>query len=149
MKSLKAVSMGRLGMITGKRFHSIYYKLKQKMRFSKKHNIYKIIRVTGNRDNILGICFGDKDITQNNIEIIEWNFPNVRNSSNANIRTSKTDILNQVLEGLNSINEALGTNYTLSKIYYEPYEDSSCFIYRTLIRSLIVHYYEGKEFKEV
>ena len=99
--------------------------------------------MTGNRDNILGICFGNKNSTQDNIEIIEWNFPNSKN-----IRTSKIEVLNQVLEGLNSINEVLGTNYTLSKIYYVPSEDSSCFAYRTLIRGLIIHYHEGKEFKE-
>ena len=41
------------------------------MGFTKKHNIYKITRVTGNRDNILGISFGNKHSTENNIEVIE------------------------------------------------------------------------------
>ena len=38
------------------------------MGFTKKDNIYKITRVTGNRDNILGISFGNKHNTENNIE---------------------------------------------------------------------------------
>lgn len=116
------------------------------MEFTRKHNIYKITRVTGNRDNILGISFGNKHTTKNNIEVIEWNFSNIGSSK---IRTSKTEVLNQVLSGLNSINQSLETSYTLSKIYYVPSEDGSCLVYQTLIRSLIKHYYEGKEFKEV
>ena len=32
------------------------------MRFSKTNNIYKIIRITGSQDNILGISFGEDDI---------------------------------------------------------------------------------------
>ena len=88
------------------------------MGFTKKDNIYKITRVTGNRDNILGISFGNKNVTKNNIEVIEWNFPNI---SSSKIRTSKTEVLNQVLSGLNSINQSLGTSYTLSKIYYVPW----------------------------
>ena len=46
------------------------------MGFTKKDNIYKITRVTGNRDNILGISFDNRNSTENNIEVIEWNFPN-------------------------------------------------------------------------
>ena len=116
------------------------------MGFTKKDNIYKITRVTGNRDNILGISFDNRNSTENNIEVIEWNFPNIGSSK---IRTSKTEVLNQVLSGLNSINQCLGTSYRLSKIYYVPSEDGSCLVYQTLIRRLIKHYYEGKEFKEV
>lgn len=36
------------------------------MRFSKTNNIYKIIRIIGSQDNILGISFGEDDI-----EVIE------------------------------------------------------------------------------
>lgn len=65
--------------------------------------------MTGNRDNIscssksiithiLGISFGNKHSIENNIEVIKLNFPNIDNN---NIRTSKTEVLNQVLSGLN------------------------------------------------
>lgn len=97
------------------------------------------------KDNILGIFFDNKNSTENNIEVIEQNFPNIGSSK---IRTSKTEVLNQVLSDLNSINQSLGTSDTLSKIYYIQSEDGSCLVYQTLIRSLIKHYYEGKEFKE-
>ena len=115
------------------------------MGFTKKDNIYKITRITGNRDNILGISFGNKHSTEINIEVIEWKFLNIRSSK---IRTSKTEVLNHLLSGLNSINQSFGTSYILSKIYHLPSEDGSSLVYQTLIRSLIKHYYEGKEFEE-
>lgn len=35
--------------------------------------------MTGNRDNILGVSFANKHSIENNIEVIEWNFPNIDN----------------------------------------------------------------------
>jgi hypothetical protein len=111
------------------------------MRFSKTNNIYKIIRITGSQDNILGISFGEDDI-----EVIEWNFNNIDKSR---IRTSKEEVLEQVLSGLESINQSLGTNYKLSKIYFSPFDISTNRIYSGLIAALIRHYHSGNEFKEV
>jgi hypothetical protein len=103
--------------------------------------------MTGNRDNILGISFAEKDTIEDNIEVIEWDFPNIPNTDKSRIRTSKEEVLQQVLSGLNSMNEYFGTNYQLSKIYYVPSEDGSNLIYQTLIRRLIRHYHNGNEFK--
>lgn len=111
------------------------------MRFSKTNNIYKIIRITGSQDNILGISFGEDDI-----EVIEWDFPNIDKSR---IRTSKEEVLEQVLSGLESVNQSLGTNYKLSQIYFSPFDISTNRIYSGLIAALIRHYHSGNEFKEV
>ena len=113
------------------------------MRFSKTNNIYKIIRITGSQDNILGISFGEDDI-----EVIEWDFNNIDKSR---IRTSKEEVLEQVLSGLESVNQSLGTNYKLSKIYFSPFDISTNRIYSGLIAALIRHYHNhsGNEFKEV
>ena len=111
------------------------------MRFSKTNNIYKIIRITGSQDNILGISFGENDI-----EVIEWNFHNIDKSR---IRTLKEEVLEQVLFGLESVNKSLGTNYRLSKIYFSPFDISTNRIYSGLIAALIRHYHSGNEFKEV
>jgi len=111
------------------------------MRFSKTNNIYKIIRITGSQDNVLGISFGEDDI-----EVIEWNFNNIDKSR---IRTSKEEVLEQVLSGLESVNQSLGTNYKLSKIYFSPFDISKNRIYSGLIAALIRHYHSGNEFKEV
>ena len=111
------------------------------MRFSKTNNIYKIIRITGSQDNILGISFGEDDI-----EVIEWNFNKIDKSR---IRTSKEEVLEQVLSGLESVNQSLGTNYKLSKIYFSPFDISTNRIYSGLIAALIRHYHSGNEFNEV
>ncbi len=111
------------------------------MRFSKTNNIYKIIRITGSQDNILGISFGEDDI-----EVIEWNFNNIDKSR---IQTSKEEVLEQVLSGLESVNQSLGTNYKLSKIYFSPFDISTNRIYSGLIAALIRHYHSGNKFKEV
>ena len=111
------------------------------MRFSKTNNIYKIIRITGSQDNILGISFGEDDI-----EVIEWNFNNIDKSR---IQTSKEEVLEQVFSGLKSVNQSLGTNYKLSKIYFSPFDISTNRIYSGLIAALIRHYHSGNEFKEV
>ena len=58
------------------------------MQFTKTDNIYKIIRITGNRNNILDISFGNRNSTEDNIEVIAWtHFTAIDNSK---IRTSKT-----------------------------------------------------------
>ena len=116
------------------------------MRFSKTDNIYKIIRITGSQDNILGISFVEKNSIGDNIEVIEWNFPK---SDKSRIRTSKKDVLEQVLSGLESVNQSLGTNYKLSQIYFSPFDSGTNSVYTLLICNLIRHYHDGKEFNEI
>ena len=116
------------------------------MRFSKTDNIYKILRITGSQDNILGISFAENDTIKDNIEVIEWDFPN---SDRSRIRTSKKEVLQQVLSSLKSVNQSLGTNYKLSKIYFSPSESAAGLVYKLLITRLIRHYHSGNEFKEV
>ena len=116
------------------------------MGFFKKNNIYYITRYTGSQSNILGVGFDDKNKSDNNIEVIEWNFSKIDKSI---IRTSKEKVLEQVLSGLESENQSLGTNYKLSQIYFSPFESGANLVYRFLIRKLIRHYHNENEFKEV
>ena len=53
------------------------------------------------------MAFDDKDKSDNNIEVIEWDFPNIDKSR---IRTSKEEVLEQVVSGLEFVNQSLGTN---------------------------------------
>ena len=110
------------------------------MRFSKTDNIYKIIRITGSQDNFLGVVFDDKNESDNNIEVIELEFPRQNKSR---IRTSKEEVLEQVLSGLEFSNQSLRTNYKLSKIYFSPFDIPKNRIYSSLIKFLIRHYHNG------
>jgi len=115
MIRLKAVSMARQGKIN----FNIY--------------IYKITRMTGNHDSFLGISFAEK--IEQNPEIIEVQIRNPKNNKN---QPSKDEVLKQVLAGLKSANQSLGTNYKLSQIYYVPSSDGPSSIYQSLIRTLII-----------
>ena len=121
------------------------------MKFIKTDNIYKITGLTKNDWTqilnfcFLGICFDDKDNTENTIQIIDLHFPEIDNTK---VRTLHTELLKQVCAGLDSFNQSFETNYSVSKIYYIPFLNGSNSIYRTLISFLIQHYHEGKEFQE-
>lgn len=88
------------------------------MGFFKTGNVYRIIRITGAQDNILGIVFSERDMEED-IEVIEWNFHDLDKSR---IQASKEEVLDQVISGLESINQSLGTNYKLSKVYFSPFD---------------------------
>ena len=117
------------------------------MQFLKKNNIYKIIRITGGQDNILGVTFNETNsrIDPNDIEIIEWDFPNI---SETKVLTSKKAVLEQVMSGLESINRSLGTDYQVSHIYFSPYDRPQGSVYHFLILELVDHYHNGNEFVE-
>ena len=98
------------------------------MGFTKKDNIYKITRMTGNHDSFMGISFAEN--SEQNPEVIEVQIRNPK----------KNEVLKQVLAGLKSVNQSLGTNYKLSQIYYVPSSDGPSSIYQSLIRTLIINY---------
>jgi hypothetical protein len=116
------------------------------MRFSKKDDIYTVIRITGSQDNILGISFIETNSSEANIEVIEWDYPNIDRRKD---KTSKEEVLKQVISGLAFVNKALGTNYKLSKIYFSPFDSANDGVYVGLISTLIKHFHNGDEFKEV
>uniref|UniRef100_UPI0040573C25 hypothetical protein n=1 Tax=Candidatus Electrothrix sp. TaxID=2170559 RepID=UPI0040573C25 len=131
----------------GKSILTIFIKLKlNKMGFFKKDNIYQITRITGSQDNILGVVFDNENNSDNNIEVIEWDFPKIAKSR---IGTSKEEVLEQVIAGLELVNQALGTNYKLSQIYFTPFDSGANSVYNLLICKLIRHYHSGNEFKEI
>ena len=122
------------------------------MQFSKEGKIYKVIRITGSQDNYLGISFAEKEISDP--EVIELEIgPIVQKKPfykviTRSILTTKKEIKQQVLNGLDSINKSLGTNYQLSHIYFVPSDSCRDQVYTLLTERLIRHYHEGKEFKE-
>ena len=67
------------------------------MKFTKTNDIYKIVRITGGYDNILGVCFTQKD--NEPLEIIEWDLKNTET-----IKTSRSEIQSQVISGLRLVN---------------------------------------------
>lgn len=99
------------------------------MQFLKDGNIYKIARITGSQDDILGVSFSDE---ATEIEVIEWEV-----KPGAKIKSSSIQVLQQVEIGLNEINQILDKSYFLSKIYYLPSDSSSNAVYHLLIQELV------------
>ena len=89
------------------------------------------------------MAFDYKNNSDNNIEVIEWDFINIDKSR---IRTSKEEVLKQVLSGLELVNQSLGTNYKLSQIYFSPFDSGTNSVYNLLIYKLIGHYHSRNEF---
>ena len=112
------------------------------MKFTKTNDIYKIVRITGGYDNILGVYFTQKD--NEPLEIIEWDLKNTET-----IKTSISEIQSQVISGLRLVNQYLNTNYRVSKIYYVPVDNPSNSVYEFLIQELIKHLHSGQVFDEV
>ena len=112
------------------------------MRFTKKDGIYRIILLSGAQDNILGVSFDESN--SNKIEILQWPV-----EKGYKIQTSKEEVLEQVLSGLESVNKSLDTSYKLFKIYFLPSDRPSNSVYKLVICTLIRHYHDGKEFKEI
>lgn len=117
------------------------------MQFTKKGEVYRVSRVTGRQNNILGVSFAQDD--SNNIELIEWPESPLKQYKDSPVRTSAEEILEQVLLGLESKNKAFNTNYRLSQIYYIPAENPQDRVYKFLISKLINRYHFGGEFKEI
>ena len=112
------------------------------MKFTKTDGIYKIVRITGVHDNILGVCFTEND--NEPLEIIEWDLKN-----RETIKTSRSEIESQVLSGLRLVNQYLNTNYRVSKIYYAPVDNPSNSVYEFLIQELVKHLHNNGVFEEV
>ena len=110
------------------------------MRFSKTGDIYKISKMTGNKDSFLGIRFSEN--SEETTQVIEVN---IKYPKNINKNVSKDEVLEKVNFGLSVVNKSLKTDYKLSYIYYVASLDS---VYEDLIQRLIVHYHFGKKFKE-
>ena len=68
------------------------------MKFTKTNDIYKIVRITGGYENILGVCLTQKD--NEPLEIIEWDLKNTES-----IKTSRSEIESQVVSGLRRVNQ--------------------------------------------
>lgn len=92
------------------------------MRFTKKDGICRIILLSDAQDNILGVSFDESN--SNKIEILQWPV-----EKGYKIQTSKEEVLEQVLSGLESVNKSRDTSYKLSKIYFLPSDRASNSVY--------------------
>lgn len=111
------------------------------MQFVKDGDVYKVARMTGSQDNILGVSFSEQETA---VEVVEWDI-----KKGAKVKSSSAQVVDQVLSGLKLVNDDLGKRYHLSKIYFLPSDSASNSVYEFLIQELIKYFDSGNEFVEV
>lgn len=99
------------------------------MQLVKSGGVYKIARITGAQDNLLGVMFSDHP---GEIELVALGAQDARN-----VRAEPGEVRRQVTAGLAEINRELGTSYCLSKIFYLPSESAANSVYELLIAALV------------
>jgi hypothetical protein len=100
-----------------------------KMQFILDNDVYKVARITGPEHNFLGIRLAD---TNQGIDVVE--LP-LKVGERRQIDTNM--VLEQVVEGLQGINEELRTKYAISHVYFVPSDSPSKSVYKLLISELI------------
>jgi len=112
------------------------------MQFIFDGEVYKVIRVTGPSHNLLGISFSNSKNSLVETEILQI-------SDNKNETIFGKDVKEQVLLGLNEINEELDTNYKIKKIQFVISDTPSDIIYKELTKEIIKRIENQDNFKLV
>lgn len=99
------------------------------MQFVKSGDIYKVARITGTQDNLLGVTLCEH---QGEVELVA-----LESRGGAKVSAEPEEVLRQVTAGLADVNRELGTNYCLSKIFYLPGESATNLVYTLLIVALV------------
>ena len=112
------------------------------MQFFYDGKMYKAIRITGPKHNILGLSFTD---TQENfcVEINDLE----KNSVESNIDSS--DVESQVMKAVSESNKEFNTTYRVKKIEFISSDAPSSNAYKELTKAIIRRLVLGKEFKKL
>src|SRR5438105_4060843 len=110
------------------------------MLFIKEKNIYKVIKITGPKHNLLGLSFCG-NIDKNNIEIIELPI-----STNEKQQISSSVIKAQVCAGIEEINAKSINKYKIDKIYFIPSDSFSEVVYKELTIEIIKRLEQSDKF---
>jgi hypothetical protein len=99
------------------------------MQFSRDDEWYQVVRITGPTHNLLGLKFGEREVSQPIIEAISVD------DGEATIIADT--IKQQVLEGVAEANAEARTDYKVVAIRYVVTDTPSSSIYRSLAKALV------------
>lgn len=95
------------------------------MQFIFDGKVYKAIKISGPKHNILGLAFDDKShANECKIEALE--------DTNTEININSSDVVEQVQAGIDEINQKFGVNYVARQIQFVPADTPSKTIYKEL-----------------
>ncbi len=110
------------------------------MQFTYDGEIYKVFRITGPSHNLLGISFGNTGTVTAKIEPLRIN-------GDKNESIHESNVQEQVLSGINEINDELGTDYKVKRIQFISSDTPSKNIYKELSKELVRQIERKGEFK--
>lgn len=106
------------------------------MQFSRDHDWYQVIRITGPEHNLLGVKLTTSAYVDPIIEPLLI--------GTGKVLVSAEEVKQQVLDGIADANERLGTNYHVSAIRFVASDTPSSVTYRRLA-SILVERIESAE----
>lgn len=112
------------------------------MQFIFDGNIYKAIKISGPKHNILGLALDDIG------RISECKIVALYNK-NPEINISASDVMEQVQAGIQEINKQFGVNYAASQIQYVPADTPSQTIYKELTMEILKRIIEKGSFTRI
>lgn len=104
--------------------------------------LYKIVKISGPKHNMLALCFNESAEV---IEIIDIE----KSCGNSAEKISLLSVKNQVLSGVAEANKELGTNYKVARIQFVSSDTPSDSIYIELSKQIIKRLYYGEKFVRV
>ena len=108
------------------------------MQFIYDDGVYKVARVASSQHNFLGISFAD---SCENVEIVELPL-----KSGERHAVARDMVLSQVIEGLQQMNDELGTQYYIEKVFFVPSDTPSDLVYKFLTIELIKRVHNKESF---
>jgi hypothetical protein len=104
--------------------------------------LYKIVKITGPKHNMLALGFDEIIKT---IEVIDLEKSNMNSAA----KISSEDVKNQVLFGISEMNNELGTNYKVCKIQFIGSDTPSNSIYIELAKQILKRLESGETFVRI
>lgn len=114
------------------------------MQFLFDGEFYKAIKITGPKHNLLGLRFTSANDIIKKLEVIA-----LQKDKNSAVTITVDEVKNQVMKGLDEINEELNTNYKIIQIQFIPSDTASTTVYKELTKEIVKQLVTGNGFQHL
>lgn len=108
------------------------------MQFSKRGDIFQVIRITGSQDNFLGIELGQHGT---GMRVVEWSLDNGEPE-----RATPDEVGRQVRQAVDAFNRENGTCLAASVVYFAKEDSARGEVYAMLTKSILSRIHRGESF---
>lgn len=111
------------------------------MQFVFDGKVYKAVKITGPKHNMLGLSFAEDNEDVSNIDVLSLD---IKSETEKNI--SALEVKNQVLSSIKEMNSLLGVHYKIKQIQFISSDTPSSTVYKELTREIIKRLISGYKF---